>query len=290
MSAPMNPGVVQAAAAFVLWGLYPLFFLWLAAVPPLDVVLHRSLWSLAFLVVVLSARRQWQWLVPLLRQPRQLLVYATSALLIAANWLLYVHAVQSGQVLQASLGYFVNPLVNVSLGVLVLQERLRRTQWAAVALAALGVAWLTWTAGTAPWLALSLALLFGAYALVRKTAQLGALEGLAAETLLLMPIVVPVLLWRSWPDGGAFLHNGTLISVLLLLSGPLTALPLWLFAAAARRLPLASIGLMQYISPTLQFVLAVWVFHESFDSTRLLGFAAIWFALVLYSVDAWRGR
>ena len=289
-SPPDKLGTLQAALTFVIWGLFPLYFALLATVPPLEVVLHRAVWSLATLVVVLTVLRRWAWLAPLMRQPRQIAVYATSAAMIAANWLVYIYAVQSGQVLQSSLGYFINPLVNVSLGVLVLQERLSRAQWLAVALAACGVSWLTWTAGGLPWIALTLAVAFGVYGLVRKTAALGALEGLTAETLLLMPLALPCLIWLSSTHSvTAPVYDGTVLT-LLLLSGPLTALPLWLFASAARRLPLASMGLMQYISPTLQFGLGVWVFHEPFDTARLLGFVFIWAGLVVFSWDALRRR
>lgn len=286
----MNPGVLYAALAFVMWGLYPLYFQFVITVPPLEIVMHRALWSLAFVLAVLAWLHRWDWLAPLLRQPRHLAIYGASALLIGGNWLVYVHAMQTQQVLQASLGYFINPLVNVALGVLVLRERLRRLQWLAVALAALGVAWLTWHAGGLPWIALALALLFGFYGLVRKTARLGALEGLAAETMVLAPIALPWLLWLvAQPHASASATDAAMLGWLAL-SGPLTALPLLFFTMAARRLSLASLGVLQYLSPTIQFVLGVWVFREPFDSSRLLGFGLIWSALAAYSVDAWRQR
>jgi chloramphenicol-sensitive protein RarD len=282
----MNPGVVYAVLAFVMWGLYPLYFRLLASLPPLEVVLHRSVWSLLFVLALLAWLKRWDWLRPLLRQPRQLAIYAASALLIAANWLVYVHAMQTQQVLQASLGYFINPLVSVALGVLVLHERLRPLQWLAVGLASLGVAWLTWRMGGLPWIALALASLFGLYGLVRKTSRLGALEGLAAETMLLAPLAAPWLLWLTLGHTEAMLQGQPMLWFWLLLSGPLTALPLLFFTLAARRLPLASVGVLQYISPSLQFVLGVWVFGEGFDAMRLVGFALIWSALVFYSADA----
>ncbi len=282
----MNPGVTYAVLAFTTWGLYPLYFRLITTVPPLEVVLHRSVWSLLFVLALLAWLKRWDWLRPLVRQPRQLAIYCASALLIGANWLVYVHAMQTQQVLQASLGYFINPLVSVALGVLVLGERLRPLQWLAVGLASLGVAWLTWRQGGLPWIALALALLFGVYGLVRKTAPLGALEGLAAETLLLAPIAAPWLIWLTIGHTQPVVEGQPLLLFWLVLSGPLTALPLLFFALAARRLPLASVGVLQYISPSLQFVLGIWVFGEAFDAMRLVGFALIWSALLCYSADA----
>jgi chloramphenicol-sensitive protein RarD len=199
-----------------------------------------------------------------------------------------VYAIQSGQVVEASLGYFINPLVNVLLGVLVLHERLDKVQWAAVALAAAGVLWLTVLGGHLPWIALVLAVSFALYGLMRKIASLGALEGLALETLLLAPVVLPALAWWTLRGSGAMAQGDLALDAWLVIGGPLTALPLLLFAASARRLPLATVGLLQYLSPTIQLGLGVWVFAEPFDRTRLVGFAFIWSALALYSLDGWR--
>ncbi len=288
MAPPMNPGLLYAGLAFGIWGLYPLYLLQIASVPPLEVVLHRSAWSLLFLLGLLAVLKRWRWLPAVGRQPRQLALFATSSLLLSANWLVYVFAVMSGQVLEASLGYFINPLVSVLLGVLVLHERLRPVQWVAVALAAAGVAWLTLQTGRLPWMALMLACSFAVYGLIRKTARLGALEGLTLETLLLAPLVLPALAWITLSHGGAMARGDWALDGWLLLSGPLTALPLLFFGAAARRLPLATVGLVQYLSPTLQFALGVWVFHEPMQPARLLGFALIWTGLALYSADALR--
>ena len=238
------------------------------------------------MVLVLTLLRRWAWLVAMWRQPRQLLPFACSALLLTANWLVYVYAVGSGQVLEASLGYFINPLVSVLLGVGLLHERLRRVQWLAVALAAAGVVWLTLHAGRPPWVALMLAFSFGFYGLIRKTGRLGALEGLTLETLLLAPLVLPALLWLTLAPGGAMARGDWALNGWLWMSGPITALPLLCFAAAARRLPLATLGLMQYLSPTLQFVLGVWIFHEPLQPAQLLGFVFIWGGLALYSGEA----
>ncbi len=287
----MNSGLLYAVLAFGLWGVFPLYFREVASVSPMEVVLHRSVWSLVFMTLLLTVMRRWAWLPPLLKQPRVLKVFALSAALVAGNWFVYVYAVQVGAVVEASLGYFINPLLNVLLGVFVLHERLRRVQWAAVALAALGVLWLTWWAGRPPWIALVLAGSFGLYGLIRKTAPLGALEGLMLETLVMAPVVVPWLVgWSVW--GGSALSKGDLaINTWLVMAGPLTALPLLAFAAAARRLKLATLGLVQYLGPTLQLLLGVWVFHEAFDLQRLVGFVLIWSALALYSGEAlWRSR
>ncbi len=286
----MNPGLYYAASAFVLWGLFPLYFRHLAAVTPLEVVLQRSAWSLLFLCGVLTVLRRWQWLRVVATQPRLLLLFAGSAWLLAGNWLVYIYAVQSNQVVEASLGYFINPLVNVMLGVLVLRERLRPVQWVAVALAAAGVCWLTWQTGRLPWISLVLAGSFGLYGLMRKTASLGALEGLALETLLLAPVVLPALAWWTLRHGGAFNHAEPALLGWLMLSGPLTAIPLLLFAAGARRLPLATLGLVQYVSPTLQLLVGVWLFDEPFGGVRLVGFVLIWSALALVSIEALRRR
>ncbi len=283
---PMNIGFVCAALAFVTWGLFPLYFQFIAQVPPLEVVLHRSVWSLLCVLALLAWQRRWAWLPQSLRRPRQLGLFTLSALLLWCNWLVYVYAAQSGHVVEASLGYFINPLVNVLLGVVVLRERLGKVQWLAVGLAATGVVWLTWQAGRLPWVALVLAGSFGLYGLMRKTAALGALEGLALENLLLAPIVVPALWWWSATRDGVLLQGLTPLLGWLLLAGPLTAAPLLLFAAAARRLPLATLGLVQYVSPTLQLLLGVWVFNEPFGGARLVGFALIWSGLALVSAQA----
>lgn len=286
----MSTGYLYALAAFGIWGLFPLYFQFIAQVSSIEVVLQRSVWSLVFVMGILAWQGRWKWLGQIVHQPRLLGTFVVSALLLSCNWLTYVYAVQSGQVAEASLGYFINPLVNVLLGVLVLRERLKPVQWLAVGLAAAGVLWLTMHAGRLPWIALLLAASFGLYGLIRKTAPLGALEGLALENLLLAPVVVPALLWWSFARGGALAQGDWAVNGWLLLMGPLTALPLLFFAGAARRLPLAMLGMVQYLSPSLQLLLAVWYFKEPFDSQRLFGFALIWSALLLISADALRTR
>ena len=283
----MNPGILYAALAYVAWGLFPLYFKQVANVPSLEVVMHRTLWSLVFVLVVLTVRRQWAWMGTVLRQPRVLAAFALSAVLLSGNWLTYVWAVQNQHVVDASLGYFILPLVNVAVGFVFLHERPRPGQWLAVAVAAAGVIWLTVQAGRLPWIALVLALSFGFYGLLRKVAALGALEGLALETMLLAPVAAIVLGWWAWQGQGALVHGDVSTLGWLLLAGPLTAVPLLLFAAGARLIPMSTLGILQYISPSLQFALGVWVFQEAFEPARLIGFVLIWGALCVYSLEGW---
>ncbi|MET3130141.1 chloramphenicol-sensitive protein RarD [Oxalobacteraceae bacterium GrIS 1.11] len=288
----MNPGVLFAALAFFCWGLFPLYFHALGAVPPLEILAHRMLWSLLFLGIVLSARRQWSWVRQVAGQPRVIGGFVASALLLSGNWFIYIWAVNNGHVIDASLGYFITPLLNVTLGFLLLHERPRRIQWLAIGLAACGVAWLAWQTGQMPWIALALALTFGGYGLLRKTAKLGALEGLSFETMILFPLALAYVLWLSWHGRNTFLNSDSdTLRWLLLASGPITAIPLLMFASGARRIPLSALGLLQYISPTMQLLLGVWMFHETFTAQRLSGFLAIWTALALYATEGlWMAR
>jgi chloramphenicol-sensitive protein RarD len=286
----MHPGVAQAALAYVLWGLFPIYFRLLADVPALDVLVHRVVWSLLLLLAMLAARRQWAWLRETLARPRVIGAFALSALLLSGNWLTYIWAVTHGHVIDASLGYFITPLVNVLLGYTVLHERLRPMQWTAVALAAAGVLWLAVQGGSLPWIALVLAATFGGYGLLRKTAPLGALEGLALETMLLAPFAFALLAWELAHAAGSFPSPHAATNALLVGIGPVTAVPLLLFAAGARRIRMATLGLLQYVSPSLQFALGVWLFGEPFSPAQLVGFCLIWAALALYSISASRPR
>ena len=281
----MNPGLLYAALAYTAWGLFPIYFKQLVQVNAFEVVMHRMVWSFLFLMVVLVVLRRWAWLRDVARQPRVLLAFGLSALLLSANWSVYVWAVQNAHMLDASLGYFILPLVNVAMGFVFLHERPRPAQWLAVAVAASGVLWLTVQAGRLPWVALVLALTFGTYGLLRKVAKLGALEGLTLETLLLLPMAVALLGWWTWHGQGALVQGDPVTLGWLLLAGPLTAIPLLLFAAGARRIPLATMGLLQYISPSLQMLLGVWLYGEPFEPARAIGFYMIWAALVIYSAE-----
>jgi chloramphenicol-sensitive protein RarD len=286
----LSRGILYAALAYTFWGLFPLYFRQVRHVPALEVVMHRTVWSMMFLLCVLTVLRRWQWLKDVLRQPRVLAAFAASALLLSANWLTYVWAVQNNHLLDASLGYFILPLVNVGIGYFILHERPRQGQWLAVVVAASGVLWLAIQAGHPPWVALILAFTFGIYGLLRKLAHLGALEGLTLETLILAPIALvglAVLMQQGQSALVAAAPDYSATLGWLLLAGPLTAAPLLLFAAGARRNTLTTMGILQYISPSLQFALGVWLFHEPFAQSRLVGFALIWTALVIYSIEGW---
>jgi chloramphenicol-sensitive protein RarD len=279
----MRSGIIYAALAFFCWGLFPIYFHALGEVPPLQILAHRMLWSLAFLLVLLLLRRDWKWL-QVVRQPRVFFSFVLSALLLSANWLVYIWSVMNHHVIEASLGYFINPLVNIVLGYLILKERMRPLQWAAIGVAALGVTWLTWQAGTVPWIALFLALSFGGYGLLRKTAALGPLEGLSFETIVLFPLAAGYVIWLTVQGQNVFINTASdTTRWLLIMAGPLTAIPLLLFATGARKIPLSILGLLQYLSPTLQFLLGVWLFKEAFSADRLVGFVLIWSALALFA-------
>lgn len=288
----MSSGILYGLSAYVLWGMFPLFFKRLQAASAIEVVLHRMVWSLVFVLVVLAVLRRWNWLGDVRRSPALLGKFAVSALLLAGNWLSYVWAVNNGHVLDASLGYFILPLINVALGFIFLHERPRKAQWAAFALAATGVLWMAVQSGHMPWLALLIAMTFGFYGLMRKTATLGALEGMSLETMLLAPLAVVALLWAGpsgpgsqWPAHDA--HTW----LFFLLSGPVTAIPLLLFAAGARRVPLSTMGFLQYITPSILALMGVFLYGETFAGPRAVGFVFIWVALALYTAEGlWAGR
>ncbi|QZA82444.1 EamA family transporter RarD [Deefgea piscis] len=284
----MQLGIIYTLLAFLIWGLFPLYFKALHGIAPEEIVLHRFIWSLIFLSAVLLIKQRWAWLKPALKQPKLIGVFILSAVLLASNWYTYIWAVNAGRVVDASLGYFINPLINVLLGVIFLHERLRPTQWLAIAIAATGVAWLTWQAGHLPYIALILACTFALYGLLRKTAQLGALEGLSLETLVLFPIALAAMVYLLATGQSDFVRAPASTQALVLLAGPITAIPLLLFAAGARKIPLSLVGILQYTGPTLQLLIGVFVFHEAFDAARAIGFGLIWLALAVYAIDGWR--
>lgn len=289
---PDKGGLAATFGAFAIWGLFPLYLRELDAVPPMQLVAHRVAWACVLLLALIAWRGELAGLARKLAQPRVAARLAATAVLISINWLTYVWAVANERVVETSLGYFINPLVNVVLGVVLLKERLNSTQWSAVAIAAAGVAWLTVTAGHPPWIALTLALSFGLYGFLRKTADVDSLPGLAIETALLAPVAVAYLLWCNMQGTGAMTPAaGTRINLLLVASGAVTAIPLLLFAFGARRLPYSTVGLLQYVAPSLQLACALLVFHEPFGRTRAIGFALIWIALAIYACDGvWRAR
>lgn len=283
----MNSGVTAALLAYGLWGLMPLYFRLMAPATAIEVVAHRIVWSLALLLLWLGLRGQ---LGPLWRRldARLLARLALAALLVSINWLTYVWAVTHGRTLDASLGYFLLPLFNVALGVLLLGERLTRGEWIGVMLAALGVGYLALVSPRLPWVALVLAASFGVYGLVKKQTELPAAEGMALETGLIALPALAVLGWLATRGQLAFGQAGAGTDALLISTGLMTTVPLVAFAVAARRLTLAALGMLQYISPTLQFLLGVFVLHEPVDAQRLAGFAAVWLGLLVFSAGAYR--
>ncbi|MDZ7749084.1 MAG: EamA family transporter RarD [Halofilum sp. (in: g-proteobacteria)] len=283
-------GAGYALAAFGIWGAFPLYFKAVASVPAPEVLAHRVVWSVFWVALLLFAVRQWAAVRAALASRRTLGMLTVSSLLIAGNWLIFIWAVAHDRVLEASLGYFITPLVSVLLGRIVLAERLERLQWLAVALAALGVAWTLVGLGALPWVSLGLAATFGSYGLARKVIDVGAIPGLFVETLVIGPLALAWLAWLGWRGSGTFGAAGPGFDLLLVAAGLVTATPLILFAQAARRLRLASVGLFQYIVPTAQMLLAVFAFGEAFTPDHAVTFGLIWAGLALYSVSAWRGR
>lgn len=284
-------GLAFGFSAYLFWGFFPIYLKAVAQAPVLEVLAHRVVWAFLFLLVLCSFTGQFSSVGTALRNRRAVAVLAGSTLLIAINWGVYIFSVMSGRMLESSLGYYINPLVNVLLGVAILGERLETPVRFATALAALGVLSMAVSLGGLPWISATLALSFGLYGLLRKVAPVGALSGLLIETLLLLPFTGGFLFWLAANGRGAFLNTSRTLDGLLLLSGPATAVPLLCFAAAARRLPLSTLGFLQYLSPTIQFLLAVFVYHEPFDAARLGAFALIWAALGVFAVHtARRGR
>ena len=286
-------GTWAAVGTFVLWGLAPLYWHLLKAVPSLQIVLHRVVWSALLVAGFLAWRDGRHWLRDVLAgQPRLRWMLLLSGLLISSNWGLYIWAVTAGHVVETSLGYFINPLVTVALGVVVLRERLRRPQWIAVACAAAGVAWLTWSAGSPPWIALGLAGSFALYGLVRKLVPVDAVAGLGVESLFMFLPALAYVLWAEAGHGGGFIGGWSLgTQLLLVFSGVVSAVPLVAFAYGVRRIPLSLVGLLQYICPTLQLLLGVWFFREPFTAVHALGFGAIWLGLAIFAGEGlWRGR
>ena len=282
----MNKGMLYAAGAYIIWGLLPLYWKALHVVPAGQILSQRIVWSLFFVAVMLTARRQWGWLRGALRRPRVILTFALSGTLLGINWFIYIWAVNAGHIVETSLGYFINPLVNVLLGYLVLKERLRPAQWLALSVALAGVLYLTISFGAFPWIALTLAFSFGTYGLIRKTAPLNSAEGLFIETAVLFLPAFGFLLLMESRGVGAFGHAGLPVTLLLIGAGIVTSIPLLLFAAGARRIPLTTLGLLQYIAPTMQFLIGVLVYNETFGLTRLIGFGLVWLALVLYTIES----
>ena len=284
-------GVIQGFCAYLLWGLFPLYFHALLPAGAWEILAHRILWTFVFCLLLLTIRREWTWIRPLLARRRFLAGIAVAAALIAVNWVLYVGAVVSDNVSEAALGYFLNPIVTVALGVVVLRERLRPLQWVAVAIGLVAAAYLSIGAGRIPWIALALAVTFALYGLLKKRlgATLPALHGLAVETTVLLPVAVGLVVWLGVTGGQTFTTDGPLHALLLVLSGVVTAAPLLLFAASARRVPLVTIGLLQFVTPVMQLLCGVVLLGEHMSTQRWVGFGIVWLALIVLSVDSLLG-
>jgi len=281
-------GVAAGLGAYGLWGVFPLYFPLLEPAGGLEIVAHRVVWSLLFIAGLLTVRRGWAQVRATVANRRALLVLAVAAVLIAVNWLVYVYAVNSGHVVEASLGYFINPLVSVVLGVVVFRERLRRLQWVAVGIALVAVVVLTVDYGHPPWISLALAASFGLYGLLKKVVRVDAAPGLFVETAVVFLPALAVIGLLTADGQSAFGHEGVGNGLLLASSGLATAVPLLLFAAAASRVPLSTIGLLQYVTPLMQLSLGVFVFHEPMPPARLVGFAIVWLALAVFTADMLR--
>jgi len=278
----MNKGVIYGLGAYLMWGFFPIYFKLLQSVPAMEILGNRILWSFIFLAGLITLRREWTSLRGMALKPRTVLIYTLSSCLLAVNWLIYVWGVNSGYIVETSLGYFINPLLNVLLGVVFLREKLRPLQWVPIGLATLGVIYLTVNYGQLPWIALALAFSFGLYGLVKKTAPLGSLHGLTLETgILFLPAGIYLLLAASRFTGTSG-GNSLPVSILLAGAGVITSVPLLMFGAAARRIDLSLMGILQYVAPTCQFLLGVLVYGEPFTRERLVGFSFIWLALIFF--------
>lgn len=284
-------GLLAAVGSFVIWGAFPLYLKPLHDLPALQIIAHRIAWACVLVLVWLFVRGELRDLRKPLTDPAILGRLTASALLITVNWLAYVWGVGHGHVVETSLGYFINPLANVLLGVIVLRERLNIAQWTAVGIAAAAVLYIAIGTGATPWISLTLAVSFSTYGLLRKVVHVEALQGLAVETLVLVPVALGYLVWCEANGTGAFGHSSTFVNALLVGCGPVTAVPLFLFAFGARLIPYSTLGLLLYISPSLQLLFGIFLYHEPFAGARAQGFVLIWLALLIYAGDGvWRAR
>jgi chloramphenicol-sensitive protein RarD len=281
----MNKGIWNGLAAYVMWGFFPIYWKLLHDVPALQVIGHRIAWSFILLIVIILITKQWKNFHSAALEPKTIAIYSVAAVLLSVNWLIYVWGVNAGFIVETSLGYFINPLISVLLGVVLLRERFRTIQWIPIGIAAAGVIYLTVTYGRLPWIALSLAVSFGIYGLVKKLAPLGSLYGLTLETAIVFPIALIYLAFVGFKGSGSFLREGALTNILLIGTGAVTSIPLLMFAFAARQIPLTMIGVLQYVAPTLQFLIGVFLYHELFDQSRLIGFSMVWLALIIFWVE-----
>ncbi|MFZ9100395.1 MAG: EamA family transporter RarD [Candidatus Planktophila sp.] len=277
-------GLFFGVAAYVFWGLFPLYWPLLKPANPLEIVSHRAVWTLVFCIIVLTVLRQLKSTFAIMKNPKKIAGLFATTILISINWLTYIWATNNGHVVEAALGYYINPLIIIAFGVLLLRERMRPLQWVAVGIAAIGVTILTLDYGRLPWVAISLALSWGTYGLIKKKLDLGALEGLTIETLISLLPYGFYLFYIGNQGTGQFGH-GIVLTILLISAGAMTAIPLLLFNGSTTRLPYSTIGLLQYITPTIQFSIGVWINHEEMPTARWIGFIVIWMALVALGTD-----
>ncbi|MCH9841145.1 MAG: EamA family transporter RarD [Actinomycetia bacterium] len=282
-----STGVLLGVAGYLFWGMFPLYFALLDSVSPIEIVAHRIIWSLIVVLLVLIVGKQWRAFTSAFSR-RNVIILGSAAIFLSINWLVYVYAVTTNQVVQASLGYFVNPLISVAMGVLILKEKLRKTQWIAVGIAIVAVVVLTIASGSLPWIALTLGLSFAIYGLLKKFANLPSLHSLGIETAVLVPIAMVILGIAIVNGSESFVLDGPKITFLLIMLGPVTAIPLLAFGGASTRIPLSTLGVLQYITPIAQFFLGVFVFQEIMSTGRWIGFTLVWVSLVIFTVDMYR--
>ena len=282
-----STGILLGVTGYLLWGLFPLFFVLLDTVAPIEVVAHRVIWSLFVVVLLLLVGKQWHAFTGAFNR-RNVIILGSAAIFLSINWLVYVYAVDTNQVVQASLGYFMNPLISVAMGVIILKESLRKTQWVAVGIALVAVIVLTIASGSVPWIALTLGFSFGLYGLLKKYANLPSLQSLGIETVVLLPVALMILGVSVAKGTESFVLDGATITFLLIMLGPVTALPLLAFGGASTRIPLSTLGVLQYITPIFQFLLGVFIFKEAMSTGNWIGFTLVWLSLVIFTVDMYR--
>ncbi len=281
----MKKGIWYGVAAYAMWGFFPIYWKLLHEVPAIQLLGHRIAWSFLLLMAFIFVTRQWREFRSVAFNRKTLGIYAIAGVLLSLNWLIYVWGVNAGFIVETSLGYFINPLLSVLFGVIFLREKLRPMQWLPVIIAAVGVGYLAFTYGQLPWIALSLAVTFGLYGLVKKLSPLGSVFGLTLETGIVFPIALIYLIAAQAGGSGEFLHDGLTVDLLLVGAGVVTTIPLLMFASAAKEIPLNMIGVLQYFAPTIQFLIGVFIYKEPFDTARLTGFGIVWIALIIFWVE-----
>jgi chloramphenicol-sensitive protein RarD len=289
----MNKGLWYAIGAYAWWGFFPIYWKLLKHVPALQLIGHRIVWSFAALIVVILIIRQWSEFRKSVFNFKVLRLYFLAAILIAVNWFLYVWAVNAGHIVETSLGYYINPLLSVLMGVIFFRERLNLWQWIPIGMAAMGVLYLTISMGSLPWIALVLAFSFASYGLVKKVAPLSSLHGLTLETFILLVPATGFLLYTEYTEAGAFTHSGWLTDLMIIGAGVITTIPLLLFASATKRIPLSFVGILQYIAPTIQFLIGVLFYKEQFSVEQFIGYSLVWIALIIFgfnSFSAYRAK